>query len=105
MPRLKLTPNQRIEIVKLRDMTQLSASQIGLMFGVSGSYVARITKGSPREWIRPGRLSDEQVDEIRERYEFEPVTMSDLAADFGVSATHIGRIINFKQRKHTQGGS
>ena len=50
-------------------------------------------------------LSDEQVDEIRERYEFDPVTMRALANEYGVSTMQICRIINNEQRKRRLGGS
>ena len=40
------------------------------------------------------KLSNEEVKEIRERYSIENISQRKLGEEYGVSQTHIGRIIN-----------
>ena len=44
------------------------------------------------------KLSDEDVEEIRERYENEDISQADLAEDYPVHQSQISRIVNHKRR-------
>lgn len=45
------------------------------------------------------KLSDAEVEEIRQRYRNSGVLQKDLAAEFGVSKSHIGLIVNGLRRR------
>lgn len=52
----------------------------------------------------PGvKLSDAEVEELREKYATTDVSQQELADEYGISRTHTNRIIHFKVRKEAGG--
>ena len=98
MPKKKLKRGDAERIKYLVTQNGLSRSQVARMFGITHSYVSKLIKGTDKRRAAL-KLTDEQVDEIRERYESEPVSTRMLGREYGVSNTHISRIINGKRRK------
>jgi DNA-binding transcriptional regulator LsrR (DeoR family) len=83
----------------------MTRAQIADIYGISTTHVYRLVLEGPYAGAHPNtKLTDDQVIEIRERYESEPVSTRILAKEYGVSNVQIGRIINHKQRKDVKGG-
>lgn len=62
----------------------------------SEEHLAEI--GLRRASGRPSRVSEETVDEIRRRYALGVVTQKALGKEYGVSQSHVGRILGRKRR-------
>ena len=46
------------------------------------------------------KLTDAEVDEIRERYAAGGISQKDLGAQYGVSGSAVSAIVNYRRRKH-----
>lgn len=119
----KLTHDQVRLIRHLYKTGDISMRELGRMFKVSATQISRILSRKHRadikDWlsdedIRLGRvadlnkpiqpksnkkLSDIQVDEIRDRYAAGDGSTRSLAGEYGISQMHVSRIISNKSRK------
>lgn len=118
----KLTHDQVRLIRHLYKTGDISMRELARMFKVSATQISRILSRKHRadikDWlsdedIRLGRvadtnkpmqvrsnkkLTDSQVDEIRDRYAAGDGSTRSLAGEYGISQMHVSRIISNKSR-------
>jgi transposase len=110
----KLTQEQVDEIRRRYQAGGVSQKKLADEFGVKEKAMRYALQG--RTWAAPGnnqakqigwesrrgiasrKLSDEQVADIRHKHQTENHSLAELGRQFGVSSTHIGRIVRFTLR-------
>lgn len=102
----KITDAQVVDI-RQRYAEGVSSAQLGRDFGISQQQAHRLATGRSRGAVpglpkelrgRPEKISLTQVDQVRDLWESGRFYQSELAYMFGISQSHVSKLVNGKYR-------